>query len=275
MTNGLTLHVIETGSRDGRPTFLLHGFPEFWWGWRHQLEPLAREGFRVIVPDQRGYNLSEKPQRVEAYTLDLLAGDILHLADSRELSTFAVVGHDWGGIVGWHLASTRPDRVSRLVAINAPHPAVIRAYARQHPGQMLRSAYAGFFQIPWLPEIVLRAGDFRLMKRAMRSSSRPGTFSDADLDRYQSAWAEPGALTAMLNWYRALSSSPATTARVPIPTLLIWGVQDRFLQRGLAEASLALCEHGRALWIDDATHWVQHEEPNRVNAAMLAFLLER
>jgi len=140
---------------------------------------------------------------------------------------------------------------------------------------MLRSAYAGFFRIPRLPEMVLRAGDFRLMKRAMRSSSRPGTFSEADLDGYQSAWAEPGALTAMLNWYRALGSSPARTARVAIPTQLIWGVQDRFLQRGLAEASLALCEHGRALWIDDATHWVQHEEPDRVNAAMLAFLGER
>src|SRR5690606_1914578 len=137
------------------------------------------------------------------------------------------------------------------------------------------SAYVGFFQIPGLPETLLRAGDFRLMKRAMRTSSRPGTFTEADLDRYRAAWAEPGALTAMLNWYRALRRSPATSDRVAIPTLVIWGVQDRFLQRGLAEASLVLCDHGRALWLDNATHWVQHEEPDRVNAAMLAFIGER
>lgn len=275
MTNGITLHVVEAGPRDGPPVFLLHGFPEFWWGWRHQIEPLAHAGHRVIAPDQRGYNLSEKPEDAEAYTIDRLAGDILALADARQLARFAVAGHDWGGIVAWHLASTRPDRVTRLIAINAPHPAVARAYVRRHPGQLLRSAYVGFFQIPGLPETLLRAGDFRLMKRAMRTSSRPGTFTEADLDRYRAAWAEPGALTAMLNWYRALRRSPATSDRVAIPTLVIWGVQDRFLQRGLAEASLALCDHGRALWLDNATHWVQHEEPDRVNAAMLDFIGER
>lgn len=272
MTNGITLHVVEAGSQDGRPVFLLHGFPEFWWGWRHQIEPLARAGHRVIVPDQRGYNLSEKPEGVPAYALDRLAADILRLADSRELSQFAIAGHDWGGIVAWHIASSRPDRVARLVAINAPHPAVVGRYARQHPGQLLRSAYVSFFQIPWLPEAVLRAGDFRLMKRAMRTSSRPGTFSEGDLDRYRAAWAEPGALTAMLNWYRALRRSPVAANRVAVPAFVIWGCRDRFLQRGLAEASLALCDHGRVLWLEDATHWVQHEEPDRVNAAMLEFL---
>lgn len=274
MTNGITLHVMEAGPRDGRPAFLLHGFPEFWWGWRHQIEPLARAGHRVIVPDQRGYNLSEKPDGVAAYTLDRLASDILALADSRQLARFAVAGHDWGGIVAWHLASARPDRVTRLIAINAPHPGVARPYLRRHPGQLLRSAYVGLFQIPGLPEALLRAGDFRLMKRAMRTSSRPGTFSEADLDRYRAAWEEPGALTAMLNWYRALPRSAVVTERVTIPTLVIWGAQDRFLQPGLAEASLALCDDGRILRIDNATHWVQHEEPERVNAAMLEFLAE-
>lgn len=274
MTNGITLHVVEAGPQDGRPVFLLHGFPEFWWGWRHQIEPLARAGYRVIAPDQRGYNLSEKPEGIEAYTTDKLAGDVLALADSRNLTRFALVGHDWGGLVAWHLASTRPDRVNRLMILNAPHPAIVRPFMRSHPSQLLRSAYVAFFQVPWLPEAVLRAGDFYLLRRAMRTSSRPGTFSEADLDRYRAAWAEPDALTAMLNWYRALPSSPATD-RIAIPTLVIWGVHDRFLERGLAEASLTLCDHGRILWFEDATHWVQHEEPDRVNTAMLEFLSER
>jgi pimeloyl-ACP methyl ester carboxylesterase len=273
MTDGITLHVVEAGPRDGRPIFLLHGFPEFWWGWRHQVEPIARAGYRVIVPDQRGYNLSEKPEGVDAYSLDRLAGDITRLADNRQLSTFAVAGHDWGGMVAWWLAGTRPDRVSRLIAINAPHPAIVRAYALRHPGQLLRSAYAAFFQLPWLPEAVLRAADFRLMKRSMRNSSRPGTFSEADLDRYREAWSEPGALTAMLNWYRALRRSPVAAQRVTVPALVIWGIRDRFLQRGLADASLALCDRGRIVQVD-ASHWVQHEEPARVNAAILEFLAQ-
>ena len=169
MTNGITLHVVEAGPQDGRPVFLLHGFPEFWWGWRHQIEPLARAGNRVIAPDQRGYNLSEKPEGIEAYTIDKLAADVLALADSRNLTRFALVGHDWGGLVAWHLASTRPDRVKRLMILNAPHPAIVRPFMRSHPSQLLRSAYVAFFQVPWLPEAVLRAGDFYLLRRAMRS----------------------------------------------------------------------------------------------------------
>jgi len=272
MTDGITLHVVEAGPREGRPIFLLHGFPEFWWGWRHQIEPIARAGYRVIVPDQRGFNVSEKPEGVAAYTLDRLAGDIMRLADSRELSTFAVAGHDWGGMVAWWLAGARSDRVSRLIAINAPHPAVVRAYAWRHPGQLLRSAYGAFFQLPWLPEALLSAGNYRLMKRSMRGSSRPDTFSEADLERYREAWAEPGALTAMLNWYRAYRRSAAQAQRITMPALVIWGVRDRFLQRGLADVSLGLCDRGRMIQIENATHWVHHEEPDRVNAAIMEFM---
>jgi pimeloyl-ACP methyl ester carboxylesterase len=139
---------------------------------------------------------------------------------------------------------------------------------------MLKSSYVCFFKVPRLPETVLTAGDYALLRRSLVGSSRPGTFSEGDLNRYREAWAQPGALTAMLNWYRMLPmlGEPPVTERLPMPVQVLWGVRDRFLQRGLAEASLAVCQQGAARWFDTATHWVHLEEPGAVNAAMLDFL---
>ena len=144
---------------------------------------------------------------------------------------------------------------------------------RSHPSQMLRSLYVGFFQIPRLPEALLSASGYRSLKDAIVRTSRPGTFSDEDVAQYEKAWSQPGALTTMLNWYRALPFRPAMKdPAVRAPTLVIWGTRDRFLEKGLAEASLALCRSGSVRWIESATHWVQHEEPDAVNAAMVEFL---
>jgi pimeloyl-ACP methyl ester carboxylesterase len=272
-TNGITLQAVQAGPRDGPLVILLHGFPDFWWSWRRQIEPLAAAGLHVLVPDQRGYNLSDRPPGVGAYDLDTLAADVIGLADSLGHARVALVGHDWGGLVAWWTASRHPHRVERLVAINAPHPAVVGTYMRRHPVQVLRSSYIGLFQLPLIPERLLAAGDFALMRRALVRSSRPGTFTPDDLDRYAVAWSRPGALAAMLNWYRALRRKPSLAhPRVSPPTLVIWGGRDRFLQKGLARASLALCRNGRALWIDEATHWVHLEEPETVNLALLRFL---
>ncbi|MBA1154898.1 alpha/beta fold hydrolase [Microvirga mediterraneensis] len=271
--DGVTLHAVEAGREDGPLVILLHGFPEFWWGWRYQIGPLAEAGFRVLVPDQRGYSLSDKPEGRRAYDLDRLAKDVVGLADALGREKFSVVGHDWGGLVAWWTASRYPDRVDRLVVLNAPHPAVAGSYMRSHPSQMLRSLYVGFFQIPFLPEAMLSANGYRSLKDALRRTSRPGTFSAEDLAQYEKAWARPGAVTTMLNWYRALPFKPdMKDPTVPAPTLVIWGTRDRFLERGLAEASLALCRYGDVRWIETATHWVQHEEPEAVNAAMVGFL---
>ncbi|EIM25117.1 alpha/beta fold hydrolase [Microvirga lotononidis] len=271
--DGVTLHAIEAGAQDGPLIILLHGFPEFWWGWRYQIGPLADAGFRVLVPDQRGYNLSDKPEGRRAYDLERLARDVVGLADALGREKFSVVGHDWGGLVAWWTASRYPDRVEKLVVLNAPHPAVAGSYMRSHPSQMVRSLYVGFFQIPFLPEAMLSANGHRSLKDALRRTSRPGTFSDEDLARYETAWVQPGAVTAMLNWYRALPFKPdMKDPTVRAPTFVIWGTRDRFLERGLAEASLALCRSGDVRWIETATHWVQHEEPEAVNAAMVEFL---
>jgi len=166
--------VAEAGPESGPPTILLHGFPEFWFGWRHQIGPLAEAGLRVIVPDQRGYGLSDRPQGVSAYHLDRLAGDVLALADACGFATFRLVGHDWGGLVAWWLASRHPERIERLAILNAPHPGIVGAYMRHHPGQWLRSVYVGLFQLPGLPERLLTADRCRALRHALTSTSRPG-----------------------------------------------------------------------------------------------------
>ncbi|MBP1179044.1 alpha/beta fold hydrolase [Methylobacterium sp. PvR107] len=267
------LHVAEAGPESGPPTILLHGFPEFWFGWRHQIGPLAEAGLRVIVPDQRGYGLSDRPQGIAAYHLDRLAGDVLALADAYGFATFRLIGHDWGGLVAWWLASRHPERIERLAILNAPHPGIVGAYMRHHPGQWLRSVYVGLFQLPGLPERLLTADRCRVLRNALTSTSRPGAFSAADLDRYVEAWLQPGAMTAMLNWYRALVRLPRDEpARVRVPTLILWGKQDTALQSGLAEASLAFCDAGRIRWYERASHWLAHEEPDSVNVELTRFL---
>jgi pimeloyl-ACP methyl ester carboxylesterase len=269
----VALHVVEHGPDDGPPVILLHGFPEFSFGWRRQIGPLAAAGFRVAAPDGRGYNRSSKPVGVRAYHLDALVADVVGLADALGRERVSLVGHDWGGIVAWWAAARHPDRVERLAVLNAPHPAIARPYLLSHPNQMLRSWYVGFFQIPGLPEALLRADGYAALRRSLRRTSRPGTFGEADLDAYARAWCEPGALTGMVNWYRALRHfRPEGPMRVAAPTLLLWGVRDPFLEIGLAEESLALCERGRLVRLEDATHWLHLEEPDRVNRELIGFL---
>jgi pimeloyl-ACP methyl ester carboxylesterase len=200
---GVRLHVVEAGPASGSPVVFLHGFPEFHYGWRHQIDALAAAGCRVLAPDQRGYNLSDKPRGLAAYSLDALAADVVAALDALGCAKTFVVGHDWGGVVAWWLALTRPDRVAGLVAINAPHPVVMRRALRRDRAQRRRSRYILFFQLPWLPEWRLRRNDFAGLARALTATSRRGTFSPEDLARYREAWRQPGALTAMLNWYRA------------------------------------------------------------------------
>lgn len=269
---GVRLHVVEAGPNDGPLVLLLHGFPEFWYGWRHQLPALVRSGYRVWAPDQRGYNRSDAPPDVLAYALDRLADDALALLDAAGVRPARVVAHDWGAVVAWWLALRNPERVERLAILNVPHPVAFRRFLRRPSVQWLRSWYMGFFQLPVLPEIALR----RLGTRALRSTSAPGTFSDADLDRYREAWARPGVARGMLAWYRAAArlglGDRDLDPTVRPPTLLLWGDADVALDARLAERSAALCADGRLVTLPGVSHWVQHEAPDVVNAELLAFL---
>jgi pimeloyl-ACP methyl ester carboxylesterase len=220
----------------------------------------------VLVPDQRGYNESEKPSGVGAYRLPTLAADAAGLLDDADVDAAHVVGHDWGAAVAWWLALDRPARVATLAAVNVPHPTVMRRTLRRSWDQRRRSWYFAAFQLPRLPELVARAGDYRLFERTMRESSLPGTFTDADFERYRAAWRKPGALTAAMNWYRAVGRYPPPTRTDPVepPTLVLWGARDRFLRTSMARESVAYCRDGRAVLFDDATHWVHRERPDRV-----------
>ncbi len=274
-TNGISLHVVQDGPSAGQLVILLHGFPEFWYGWRRQIPYLSAAGYRVWAPDQRGYNLSDKPQGIAAYTLDELAADVVGLMDAAGQEKAFVVGHDWGAAVAWWVAAKYPERVARMVAINVPHLSVMKAYVRRSLTQMRKSWYVLFFQLPWLPERLARLRNWNAAAQALRVSSRPGTFTDGDLDTYRQAWSQPKAYTSMLNWYRAVvrkSLAPPANPRIRVPTLLIWGAQDRYLRREMAQPSVDLCDDGRLVFIEGATHWVQHEEADQVNKLIDAFL---
>jgi epoxide hydrolase 4 len=271
--NGVDLHLVEAGPVDGPLLILLHGFPEFWWAWRHQITPLADARYRVVVPDMRGYNLSDAPQEVSAYHLDILTADVVALADAYGADRFRLVGHDWGGIVAWAVAAQQTNRVERLVIVNAPHPDIMVPQALKHPTQTLRSSYVAFFQVPWLPEIALRGLGYAGLKNAMAFSAKPDTFKGRAFDPYVEAWARPGRLTGMLNYYRALPLRSSTgRARIGAPTLVLWGERDSALEQHVARASVELCNEGRLVMLAGATHWLHLEEPARVNAELLNFL---
>ncbi len=273
--NGINRHVVQDGPSTGRLVILLHGFPEFWYGWRRQIPYLAAAGYRVWAPDQRGYNISDKPEGIAAYTLDELADDVIGLMDAAGEEKVFVVGHDWGAAVAWWVAAKYPARVARMVVINVPHGAVLTKHLRRNFTQMRKSWYMFFFQLPWLPESLARLKNWNMHAKALKNSSRHGTFTNNDLDIYRQAWSQPKANTSMLNWYRAVMQKPPTppeNLRITVPTLLIWGAQDKFLGRELAQPSIDLCDDGRLVFFEEATHWVQHEEAGRVNELIDTFL---
>jgi pimeloyl-ACP methyl ester carboxylesterase len=274
-TNGITLHVVQAGPTDGPLVILLHGFPEFWFGWHRQIPALAEAGFRVWVPDQRGYNLSDKPAGVQAYGMRCLSADIIGLIDAAGVERASVVGHDWGAAVAWSLGQYAPQRLHRLAVLNVPHPAVMARFLRNSRQQLRRSWYIFFFQIPWLPERLLA----RRMGELLRRSSHPDTFPDPLLALYQTAWEQPGALTGMINWYRAIFRTGLRRKRgagklplIPVPTRLLWGVQDVALLPAMAQPSIERCEDGELTFFPQATHWLQHDEPEAVNAILCDFL---
>ena len=274
-TNGISLHVVQSGPKEGPLVILLHGFPEFSYAWRRQIPYLASAGYRVWAPDQRGYNLSDKPNGIAAYSLDELAADVIGLIDAAGQKRVFLVGHDWGAAVAWWMAAKYPDRISKLVVMNVPHWVVMQKFIRHSFAQLRKSWYILFFQIPWLPERLARLQQWNSLSKIMRSSSRDGTFTRNDLEQYRNAWSQPKAYRSMLNWYRAFVQKPPTppaNPRITVPTLLIWGAQDKFLGREMAQPSIDLCDDGRLVFIEEATHWVLHEEADRVNELIDSFL---
>ena len=274
---GLRLHAVVAGPVGAPLVVMLHGFPDFWYEWRHQIGPVSAAGFRVIAPDQRGYNLSGKAGPYDAQTV---AGDIAGLISAAGYDSAHLVGHDWGGAVVWALAAWHPERVRRLMVINLPHPlALADALAGFNLRQSLRSWYIAYFQLPRVPEWSLSRNQYALLKRALQRTSLPGAFTDEDLARHVEAWSQPGALTAMLGWYRAvwqsrrqLLASRAHFNRITTPALILWGERDLALGVELAEASVPHLADGRLVRYPELTHWLPAEAPGEVTKQLLAHL---
>jgi pimeloyl-ACP methyl ester carboxylesterase len=276
-TNGIRLHCATAG--DGPLVVLLHGFPEFWYSWRHQIPVLAQR-HRVVAPDLRGYGGSDRPTGIDAYRLPALVADIEGLIQALGESSAIVVGHDWGGAVAWGLALDRPAVVRRLAILNMPHPACMIRELRRNPRQLLKSWYAFFFQLPRLPELLLGRRQAWGVGNAMRRATLPGSVTDADVVAYREAASQPGALTAALNYYRAAlrhrdprTRQPASAwPKIRMPTLMIWGEQDIALRKELTLGMEPLFEAPLTLhYVPDAGHFVHQDRPALVNEWLAEF----
>ena len=271
-TANLKLHVTELG--DGPPVVLLHGFPEFWYGWHAIMPKLAAAGYRVIAPDLRGYNKSDKPTAVSDYALETLASDVPALLDALGLPSVALVGHDWGGAVAWTAAMNHPERVARLVVMNMPHP-VRFANAWKTLRQRVRSFYFYFFARRSFASALFRAFG-ALGQRLMLWWFSGRTLNDAELDRYAEAGLQPGAMRASMSYYTALlASNPEDTVRnatpLTIPTSIIWGAKDPAFDRGLASPG-EWAPGAKVHFLEDAGHFVHLEAPDEVAKLLLQAL---
>ncbi len=268
--NGMRFEVLEQGEGD-RLALCLHGFPEHAVSWRHQMPVLASLGYRVWAVNQRGYGRTTRPRQVRDYVLAQLLGDVAALIDASGAASVVLIGHDWGAMVAWCFAAARIRPLRRLVIMNVPHPLCFRA-ALHHWRQLRRSWYVALFQVPMLPERLLAARGGALVRRMFAQASLPPDV----LAIYADQVGEPGAATAMLNWYRALRidrpSTAALARSIEVPTLLIWGEQDVALD--------LICLDGTARYVRDLTlrrlpgvsHWVQQDAPAQVNCLLRQFL---
>ncbi len=281
LPNGLGMRIARAGQGSGALMVMLHGFPECWYSWRHQLREFSST-IDCVAPEMRGYGETDAPVRVSNYTIDKLVDDVAGLIGALGRQRAIVVGHDWGGIVAWATAMIRPEVVERLIVLNVPHPAKFRENLTGFNfRQVARSWYILFFQLPWLPEAMLRAGGFAALGRAMRQSAvNKNAFSDDDLAHFRDAFARRYSITAAINYYRALMRSgfalrpPEWMSRkIAAPTMLIWGEQDVALGKELTYGMEDLFTGPFQIkYIPDSGHWVQQEKPELVNQYIRDFL---
>ncbi|HEX8288488.1 MAG TPA: alpha/beta hydrolase [Pyrinomonadaceae bacterium] len=275
---GVRLHYATAGDGD-RLVVMLHGFPESWYSWRHQINALSDE-YTIVAPDMRGYNLSDKPVNVSDYKIDKLVDDVTGLINHFGRENAAIVGNDWGAAVGWSLAEKHPEYVWKFAAMQVPPPAVWRKNMTLR--QLLASWYMFFFQIPRLPEFILERNDFASLENALRNTTwEKGVFTDEDIAEYKKAWSEPHALTAMINYYRAnvlsrFISLPAEQKKITVPTVFIYGDHDHAIMRETVKnINEAMDAPYDEFHIPNSGHWVQQEAPETVTAILRDFLAEK
>ncbi len=273
-TNGIRLHYVSQGK--GKLMLMLHGFPEFWYSWRHQIAEFA-DNYCVVALDLRGYNHSDKPQKLEAYQMSELIADVRGVIEGLGYQDCILVAHDWGGAIAWTFSYAYPEMVEKLIVLNIPHPALF-AEGLKTPQQLLKSWYIFFFQIPWLPEFLFRSNDYRAIKNAFSGMAiNKDAFKQADLNAYRDAAAQPGALTAMINYYRCIFPSLFKDNRqqwevLDVPTLTIWGENDTALGKELTLGTEKYVKDWQIKYIPNCSHWVQQEQPALVNSYIREFI---
>lgn len=272
-TNGVDLHYVTQG--EGPLMLMLHGFPEFWYSWRHQL-PEFSQNYKVVALDLRGYNDSDKPKEGSAYVMKEFIKDLEGVIKGLGYESCILVGHDWGGMIAWFFAYAHPDMVEKLIILNIPHPAKF-AEGLRTPQQLLKSSYAFFFQIPGVPELLLQANDYQAIASVFTAMAIKKTaFSSVDIEVYKDAIAKRGALTAALNYYRNAFQDGVFNQQqwgvLQIPTLMIWGENDLALGKELTYGTQAYVRDFQIQYIPNCSHWVQQEQPELVNQYMREFL---
>lgn len=273
---GVQLFVVEAGPREGPLVLLLHGFPELWWTWHAQIAALARAGFHVLAPDLRGFHESDKPEPVEAYRREALRADVIALIEHAGARDAFLGAHDFGAIVAWDLALNEPERIRRMVVFNVAHPLAWRPPEERGEDQV--NWFRVFFQLPVLPELVGPFGDWWLLARNLRASSRPGTFDEPVMSYYRQAWARPAAFGAMIYWYRAafrFRRAPDPDHRVEVPAKIVFGEQDRFNDPRSGPESERYCSRCQYVGFPDAGHWILLEEPEATSQLLIEFFSER
>ncbi|MCC5617707.1 alpha/beta hydrolase [Nostoc sp. CHAB 5836] len=271
-TNGVKLHYVTQG--EGPLMLMLHGFPEFWYSWRHQIPEFAQD-FKVVAIDLRGYNDSDKPTEQSAYVMNEFIKDVEGVIKALGYQKCVLVGHDWGGAIAWNFAYAHREMLEQLIILNLPHPTKFSQGLRT-PQQLLRSYYIFIFQLPWIPELLLQSSDYQAIETLFQGTAfNESAFTKADINAYKNAAAKRGALTAMLNYYRNIFQQKMLNPNwgvLKVPTLMIWGENDTALGKELTYDTAAYVRDFQIKYIPNCGHWVQQEQPELVNQYMREFL---
>lgn len=271
----VTIHLAECGPDSGKLMLFLHGFPENWYAWKNQLHYFGSKGFKAVAIDQRGYNLSSKPNNIHDFRIDILAIDVFKIIKNYfHRKTAIVIGHDWGANVAWWTALRFPEIVEKLIIINVPHPIVMKKTMNNNFHQMLSSWYIYFYQIPIIPEFFMSINHGLLLASMIRSSANKNAFDHKILSYYRNSWSKK-TVTAMINWYRGMklgSDKKLRSIKVQPEVLVLWGLKDRFIRKENIVPSLKLCTKASCKIYPNNTHWVIHEASDKVNNRILAFI---
>ncbi|MEM7555717.1 MAG: alpha/beta hydrolase [Cyanobacteria bacterium P01_A01_bin.84] len=271
-TNGINLHYVTQGN--GCLMLMLHGFPEFWYSWRYQIAEFSPE-FKVVALDLRGYNDSDKPQQKSAYVMQEFIEDIKGVITALGYKKCILVAHDWGALIAWNFAYKYPEIIEKLIILNVPHPEKM-SQGLLTIKQLIKSWYILFFQLPFLPERYIKNKNYKFIEKAFIGMAiDKSTFTSADIQAYKNAISKPGALTATINYYRNVftrSQNKRKYSELEIPTLMIWGEEDKALGKELTYGTQAYVKDFQIKYIPNCSHWVQQEKPELVNQYIREFL---